>query len=271
MSKNFKKRNLNGKAGRSSNRGERQLAERFDELAVEKSSDENDSKSSDDETSDDEKVHKNVSIKFPIAMWDLNHCDPKRCSGRKLLRHGFITNLKLGQSFKGLVLNPLGKLTVSPQDRKIIETNGIAVIDCSWARIDETPFHKMKSPNPRLLPYLVAANPVNYGRPFKLTCVEAIAAVLEIVGLKKEAKYYLSKFSWGHSFLELNRELFDLYSKCQSSQEVLDVQQKYITECEENRKVDRDSMWPSSSSESETDDDDDADEGECSKNNVARI
>lgn len=168
------------------------------------------------------------------------------------MRLRLIKNLKLGQHFKGLVLSPIAVATVNPQDRSIIESSGIAVVDCSWAKIEETPFNKMKSPHPRLLPFLIAANPINYGKPCKLSCVEAIAAVLFICSFEKEAKFYLSKFSWGHSFLELNEELLGRYQKCKSSQEVLDEQNKYLEESRNLKKDDRD-MWPTSSSESETD------------------
>uniref|UniRef100_A0A182Q9H2 18S rRNA aminocarboxypropyltransferase n=1 Tax=Anopheles farauti TaxID=69004 RepID=A0A182Q9H2_9DIPT len=243
-------------------RASRPLAENLSELSVQSDDDSSASDrdgsaecSGSDHSSGDDKPSKNKfdigkPPKFAVSMWDLKHCDPKKCSGRKLARHGLIKNLRLGQKFPGLVLTPVGVNCVSPQDREIIKSSGIAVVDCSWAKLDETPFNKMRSPNPRLLPFLVAANPINYGKPCKLSCVEAIAASMYITGYKQEALWYLNKFSWGHSFVELNRELLDAYAGCANSKEILEVQQKYLEDASNELQQDR--GFPSSESDEKT-------------------
>ncbi|XP_076764405.1 18S rRNA aminocarboxypropyltransferase [Xylocopa sonorina] len=188
-----------------------------------------------DRESDEEQKGEEWPISFPVAMWDLEHCDPKKCSGRKLVRHGLVKILRLGARFPGLVLTPVGQKCVSPTDRAIIEEYGCAVVDCSWARLDDTPFNKMKTSNPRLLPFLVAANPINYGKPCQLSCVEAIAATLMITGFPEEAKFYLGKFSWGHSFLELNEEILNKYSLCKNAEEIIAAQEKFLSDATEEK------------------------------------
>lgn len=175
-------------------------------------------------------------LQFPVAMWDMGHCDPKKCTGRKLARKGMIKTLRLQQKFPGIVLSPMGIKCISPLDRSLVERFGAAVVDCSWAKIEETPFEQMRTPNPRLLPFLVAANPINYGKPIKLSCVEALAALFYITGYKEEAEYILAPFTWGTGFLELNEELLDKYADCADSSEVVRVQNDYLEECDQLKK-----------------------------------
>lgn len=164
--------------------------------------------------------------KFPLklAMWDFGQCDVKRCTGRKLCRLGFVKNLRLTQKWRGVILSPLGKQAVSKADRGVVAEFGISVVDCSWAKLDEVPFSKIRGPFERLLPFLVAANPVNYGKPLKLSCVEAVAATLYITGFKEEAASILQKFKWGMTFININEELLEKYSECEDSQAVVNVQ-----------------------------------------------
>ncbi|TFK46769.1 DUF367-domain-containing protein, partial [Heliocybe sulcata] len=174
-----------------------------------------------------------VTIDVPVAMWDFDHCDPKRCSGKKLARMGLIKDLKVGQRFRGVVVSPKGTVPISPADRDIILANGVAVVECSWARLDDVPFSKISSPNERLLPYLVATNQTNYGKPWRLNCVEALAAAFYITGFPEYAERLLGVFGWGDSFWTVNRELLEKYQKCKDSAEVVTAQEEILKELEE--------------------------------------
>jgi pre-rRNA-processing protein TSR3 len=176
----------------------------------------------------DELAAGGLVLDLKYAMWDLEHCDPKKCSGVKLRRLGALKSLRLQQRWPGLVLTPEGKQAVSPADREVVRAHGVCVVDCSWARLDEVPFSKMKGAFPRLLPYLVAANPINYGKPMRLSCVEAIAACLAITGFMPEAETVLGNFKWGQSFLTLNAEIIELYQQCEDSASVVEAQATYL-------------------------------------------
>ena len=179
------------------------------------------------------------AAKFPIplAMWDFGQCDARRCTGKKLERAGWMKALRPSARCRGnaIVLTPDGKQSVCPNDRGVIQSDGICVVDCSWNKVDDLNFHTLKGGQPRLLPFLVAANPVNYGRPFKLTCVEAIAACLFIVGFSREARLLLSKFVWGEGFITLNIELLEAYASCSDSASVVACQQGFFESWEAER------------------------------------
>ncbi|GAV68217.1 DUF367 domain-containing protein [Cephalotus follicularis] len=138
--------------------------------------------------------------------------------------------LRVGYCFGGIVLSPVGTQCVSKEDYGLIKRKGLAVVDCSWARLDDVPFVKLRCVAPRLLPWLVAANPVNYGRPCQLSCVEALSAALLICGEEETANLLLGKFKWGHAFLSLNRDLLTAYSACGNSADIISAQNAWLSQ-----------------------------------------
>ncbi|KAG1656226.1 hypothetical protein FOA52_013791 [Chlamydomonas sp. UWO 241] len=163
-----------------------------------------------------------------LAMWDLGQCDRKRCTGTKLVRAQVVRELKLGVPFPGVILSPSGTRCVSQEDAELIKSKGLAVVDCSWNRLDDVPFDRIKGAAPRLLPFMVAANPVNYGKACKLSCAEAFAAALYICGLRSDAVNLMSRFKWGHSFFTANAELLEIYSRCSSAPEIIAAQNEWL-------------------------------------------
>lgn len=197
------------------------------------SSDEEQDDTSEEEDSDANSVDGGSdvdSIDVPVAMWDFNHCDPKRCSGKKLSRLGLIQELRVGQKFRGIVLTPNATQTLSPADAHIIADNGVAVVECSWARLDEVPFGKLKSPHERLLPHMIATNPVNYGKPMKLNCVEALAAAFYVCSMPAQGRLLLSKFGWGEHFPKINARWIRAYRDCKDAREVDELSRKMVEE-----------------------------------------
>ncbi len=180
-----------------------------------------------------------VTLSTKLGMWDFAQCDPKRCSGRKLCRLKMIDEFKVNQKFRGIILTPSGTRVVSPADREVMMQAGLAVVDCSWAELEKVPFNKLPKGNERLLPFLVAANTVNYGKPYKLNCAEAFIAGLLICELKEDAQAIMSKFPYGDEFYRLNAELFALYAQCSNGDEVLTVQNDYLKRVEEEDKLAR--------------------------------
>ncbi|MBC7129859.1 DUF367 family protein [Candidatus Bathyarchaeota archaeon] len=163
-----------------------------------------------------------------ITVYHAGQCDPKKCTALKLKRHGLIriVNRMRFLPKRAIVLNPFSKIAFSPADRERIENFGLVALDFSWEHIDK-PLPKNVRGTSRCLPFLVAGNPVNFGVPTKLSTVEALAAALYIAGFTEESEKLLSIFKWGHTFLDINRERLDKYSKAKNSSEIIEIQKEF--------------------------------------------
>ncbi|KAG8459762.1 hypothetical protein KFE25_014325 [Diacronema lutheri] len=175
----------------------------------------------------------------PLGMWEFKQTDARRDTGSKLKRRGAVTELRVNQRWRGLVLSSNGTRTISPQDRELVAHCGIACVNCSWARVDgDVPFAKLKSAGgERLLPFLVAANPTKYGQPMVLSSAEAFAAGLYICGFKADARRLMASFKWGDSFWQLNGEQLDVYARCSTADEVIAAQNAALDAIRDERRA----------------------------------
>jgi pre-rRNA-processing protein TSR3 len=175
--------------------------------------------------------------------------DPEKCSARKLARFDLATlHHSARETPPGIVLDPFADRALSPADRPAgnADADGersadseaaatddprrerLVALDCSWETAEREAF--ALDGVHRSLPFLVAANPVNYGTPFQLNTVEAFAGALAILGERDHAERILAKFTWGQTFLDLNEEPLARYADCADSAAVVAVQDDYLAD-----------------------------------------
>ena len=164
-----------------------------------------------------------------IIVYHAGQCDPKKCTGLKLKRHGLVRLVRQMKFLpkRAVVLNPFSEIAFSPADRKRIEDFGLVGLDCSWEHAEKVLLKHVRGTS-RCLPILIAGNPVNFGKPTKLSTVEALAAALYIAGFKEEALQLLSIFKWGHTFLEINQARLESYAKAKDSTAIVELQKHFI-------------------------------------------
>ena len=164
-----------------------------------------------------------------IVIYHAGQDDPRKCTTLKLKRFGLARVVHRIRALPrgAVVLNPFVSKAFSPTDRSTIVRRGLAAVDCSWIHASQV-FEINSLGDSRALPYLVAANPVNFGTPTKLSTVEALSAALYIAGFREEAENLLSKFKWGPEFIRLNRKYLDAYACAKDSAEVVELQRGFM-------------------------------------------
>ena len=167
------------------------------------------------------------------AIW-LAQDDPKKNTAGLAAKRGDLIlhkNMKRLPK-KGIILEPLCGKVLGPEDHELltIKNGSLVGLDCSWAQIEPSVDKVMNRTRliPRMLPLLLAANPVNWGKPGKLTTAEALAAGLYLVGRKEQARNILGAFRWGERFFELNHEPLEAYSQAKSSSDLVELQFEFF-------------------------------------------
>ncbi len=162
-----------------------------------------------------------------LFVYDAKQCDPKKCTAHKLKRHGLVTFVPWIPR-GSLLLHPYAELTLNASDTGRAQGKGISALDCSWKRAQIIFKKTSASTAHRRIPFLVAVNPVNYGKPYELSTVEALSAALYILGFGEKSADLLGKFKWGPHFIELNRSRLDLYRDARTSERARSTEREII-------------------------------------------
>ncbi len=171
---------------------------------------------------------------MPLHIIHLDQDDPKKCTARKLASRDLAT-LHLDTRRpprRGYLLDPSAGTILGPDDLPLIEKGAALVaLDCSWKLLDESLVRIRKS-SPRLegrtLPLVLAANPISWGKPGRLSTVEALAVCLVLLDQDEQAQRILKPFSWGEQFLLLNAEPLAAYKGASSREDLVELQWEFF-------------------------------------------
>jgi pre-rRNA-processing protein TSR3 len=160
-----------------------------------------------------------------LFVYHAGQCNPKKCTAKKLAKFHLVDLLSSTRPLirdKTVLLDPSARTPLCRAD--VVKT--LVAIDCSWKQREHV-FQSLRARCRRRLPYLIAANPVNYGRPYELTTVEALGAALYILGQPQHARELLGKFKWGPTFLALNAAPLNEYAEASTVADLLERERAY--------------------------------------------
>lgn len=159
----------------------------------------------------------------------LKQDDPRKCTAAKMARHRSAKPIfRVRQIPSGaIVLDPFASEVLLPRDKALAKQNGVVAVDCSWERVQGAFAMRMRGEG-RRLPTLLAANPVNYAKPHKLSSAEALAAALIVMGFGESAARLLGLFKWGKSFLTLNDQPLRSYSLADNAKAMLEAEAQFF-------------------------------------------
>jgi len=171
-----------------------------------------------------------MTSEIKLYIYHMNDDDPKKCSAKKLQRMQLATlKTKLSQIPNGLLLlNPFSEKSLSPADTALARKRGILALDCSWKHAEEQFQILSTKYQSRALPYVIAVNPVNFGKPLQLSTMEAFAASLYILGANEQAERITQIYKWGPHFLTMNKNPLEEYQQAKNSEEVIQIMKQYI-------------------------------------------
>ena len=162
-----------------------------------------------------------------VFVIELKQDDPAKCTAARLVKFRLIYSTRKIPK-RTIVLNPLSEIIITKNDSSLYRS--LCAIDCSWNRFNEIipKLSFISRHASRRLPLLLAGNPVNYAKLGKLSTAEAIAGSLFILGYEEQANEIMNKFKWGHTFLDLNIEILNLYHEQENQDGILRIEKDYF-------------------------------------------